>query len=76
MDQKGSNICLNYTLGGFYHLRAEVSQTIETRKRIYYQESSVRIAKNNIVKVLGPDNPRTRPVTLSLLHVSWKLSET
>jgi tetratricopeptide (TPR) repeat protein len=66
----------NYNFGNFYRLRAQVSQTAETKKdNLQLSESKYKESLRIYTKVLGPDHPRTIKASSQLSIISRKLSE-
>jgi tetratricopeptide (TPR) repeat protein len=66
----------NYNMGGFYHLRAEESQTIETKKEnLLLSESKYKESLRIYTTIYSPDYPRTLETSFYLSIISHKLSE-
>jgi tetratricopeptide (TPR) repeat protein len=66
----------NFNLGNFHLLRAEVSQTAETKKdNLQLSESKYKESLRIYTEVYGPDHPRTIEASSQLSIISRELSE-
>jgi hypothetical protein len=66
----------NFNLGGFYYLRAEESETVETRKKhLLLSESKYKESLRVYTKINGPDHPDTVETSFYLSTITRKLSE-
>jgi tetratricopeptide (TPR) repeat protein len=66
----------NHNMGYFYYLRAEESQTAETKKgNLQLSESKYKELMRIYTKIYGPDNPRSIYYKSQLSIISRKLSE-
>jgi tetratricopeptide (TPR) repeat protein len=66
----------NFNMGNFYHLRAQESQIVETKKaNLQLSENKFRESLRIRTKVFDPDHPRTIDSLSHLSIISRKLSE-
>jgi tetratricopeptide (TPR) repeat protein len=66
---------LNFNIGNFYYLRAEESQTAETKEdNLQLSESKHKESLRIFTVVFGPDHPSTVKVSSALSIISRKLS--